>query len=175
MRRSHLVGSVVAAFIFSLSAVQVVSADEVKIEGVHLCCGGCVRGVSKALTGVEGVSDVKIERDEELVTFQAKDEAAVKAGLAALAKGGYYGKTSHAGPDFAIDPKAKKDTIEITEMHLCCAGCTNSAKAALKDVKGVKSISPESKQGKITITGSEISLAETLKALHAYGFHGTVK
>ncbi len=175
MRRSHLIGSVVAAFIFSLSALPVASADEVKVEGVHLCCGACVKGVNKALTGVEGVSDVKVERDEELVTFQAKDEAAVKAGLTALAKGGFYGKTSHPGPDFTIDPSLKKNTIEITGMHLCCPGCTNSAKAALKEVKGVQGIAPESKQGKITITGSDISLADTLKALHTYGFHGTVK
>ncbi|SFH58041.1 heavy-metal-associated domain-containing protein [Planctomicrobium piriforme] len=150
-------------------------AEEVKLEGVHLCCGSCTKAATKSLTGVTGVSDVKISQDDETIVFQAKDEPAALAGLTALANAGFYGSTKTASPDFAVDPSAKKNTVEISGMHLCCAGCTKSAEAALKAVTGVKSVSAEAKQGKMTVKGDNVSLADTLKALHEAGFHGTVK
>lgn len=63
----------------------------VVIEGVHLCCGACVTGVKDALEKVAGATEINVDRNAERVTIQGKelDEVAV---IAALNKGGFYGK-----------------------------------------------------------------------------------
>lgn len=160
---------------FSFFSVAWVQAEEVTVNNVHLCCGSCVKGVQKALADVAGVSGVKVSRDDETVAFQAADSAAATRGLTALAEAGFYGEPSVPGPDFKVDPQAKKDQIQLSGIHLCCQGCTNSATDALKGVTGVKSVSAQAKQGKMTVTGNDISLAETLKALHAAGFHAKLE
>jgi len=162
------------AALFLAVCVPVVNAEEVKVEGVHLCCGSCVKAATKALTGVNGVSDATVSQDDETVTFQAQDSDAAKAGLKALSAAGFYGSTSTAGPDLSIDATKKQDKVELSHMHLCCPGCTKTASAALKEVHGVKGVSAAAKQGKMTVTGESISLADILKALHSSGFHATV-
>ncbi|WP_437191406.1 heavy-metal-associated domain-containing protein [Planctomicrobium sp. SH527] len=172
MRFSH---QLMAALAISLFSVQGVMAEQVKVEGVHICCGGCVKGVNKAMTGVAGVTGLKVSQDDETVTFEAKDDEAALAGLNALAKGGYYGKPSRQGPDFTIDASKKQDEVQITGLHLCCGACVKAVQGALKGVPGVKNVTSEARSGKVVIKGDKVSLAETLKALHENGFHGTVK
>lgn len=151
-------------------------AADVKVEGVHLCCGACVKAADKALSNVNGVSVVTVDKDGESITFTAADDAAVQRGLTALADGGFYGKTSVPGPDFKIDPQAASNDVKISKIHLCCKGCVTSAEEALKGVSGVKKIdAAQSKQGLLTIHGSKVNHADVLKALHAAGFHGQVK
>jgi copper chaperone CopZ len=162
-----------AALLLAVCA-PVVNAEEVKVEGVHLCCQPCVKAATKALTGVNGVSDVTVSQDDETVTFQAKDGEAAQAGLKALSAAGFYGTTSATWPDLNIDATKKQNKVELSHMHLCCRGCTETASSALKEVGGVKAVSIAAKQGKMTVTGESISLADILKALHSSGFHATV-
>ncbi len=172
MRFSH---QLMAALAISLFSVQAVMAEQVKVEGVHLCCGGCVKGVTKAMTGVTGVTGLKVSQDDETVTFEAKDDEAALAGLTALAKGGYYGTPSRPGPDFTIDASKKQNEVQINGLHLCCGACVKAVQGALKGVPGVKTVTSEARSGKVVVKGDSVSLAETLKALHENGFHGTVK
>jgi len=162
-------------FALAFGNARPVQAEQVKLEGVHLCCRACVVGVTKALTDVKGVSDIKASQDDETVTFEAADKDGIQAGLKALYAAGFYGTSSHPGPDLTIDKTLQKNEVEISGVHLCCPGCVNSARVALKDVSGVKGVFAKSREGKITLNGENINLAETLKALHAAGFHGTVK
>jgi copper chaperone CopZ len=151
-----------------------VLAESVHVDHVHLCCGKCEKAASAALQGINGISDVKVDRDEEVIRFEAADTAAANQALTALADAGFYGQPSVPGPDFKIDPKAASNKIQITGVHLCCKGCTQAAEQALEGVPGVKSVQTQAKQGTITVTGSEVNLAATLKALHEAGFHGKV-
>jgi copper chaperone CopZ len=56
----------------------------VELKGVHLCCGKCIAGVKKALTGIEGVQ-YKCDQEAKTVTITAKDDAAAQKALDALA------------------------------------------------------------------------------------------
>lgn len=156
-------------------ASSVVMAEEVKVEGVHLCCGKCLTGAKNALTDIEGISKVRVNKSAETVVFEAKSQDAAKLGLKSLAEAGFYGKTEAQGPDFTIDASAKKSSVSITKMHLCCGGCINAADKAVKSVSGVESTTVDGKGGTISVTGSDISLASLLKALHGAGFHGDIK
>lgn len=152
------------------------TAAEVKVEGVHLCCGGCVKSAAGALSNVEGVSNAKVDQDTETVTFDAKDDESAVRGLAALAGAGLYGKTETKGPDFKVDKKATKDVIKLTKVHNCCGGCQKSIIAALEAVPNVKGVQQDaSNKQTFTVKGTGINLAETLKALHKAGFHATIE
>lgn len=65
-------------------------ADAVTITGVHLCCGACVTGAQKALDGLEGVTAIDIDRNEETVKLTGKS-IDVSAAIDALNKGGFHG------------------------------------------------------------------------------------
>lgn len=158
-----------------LLVTSVTSAAEIKVEGVHLCCGSCVKSATKALTDLEGVSQVSVVKDDEVVTFQAADDAAAQRGLQALADSGFYGKSSVPGPDFKIDPDKSSNEVHISKLHFCCGGCVEAAKSAVNDVAGVQSVSAQAKQGTMTIKGEKINYAAILKALHETGMHGKIK
>ena len=68
-------------------------ADSIKISGVHLCCGGCVKGAQKAVKGVKGVTQIDVDAKAKTVVLtgsQMSYEAVAKA----LLQGGFYGKIS---------------------------------------------------------------------------------
>jgi copper chaperone CopZ len=163
----------VAAVALALPSV----AGEVSIEGVHICCGSCVRGVNTALKDVKGVSAVAAAQDGT-IKFTAADDAAVTAGIAALAKGGFHGKAKHGGADVAF-PEVKTGSekvkaLSIAGVHLCCGACYTEATAALKGVKGVTSVESDKKTKTLKISGDGIAPAEAIQALFDVGFHGTV-
>jgi copper chaperone CopZ len=152
-------------------------AGEVSIEGVHICCGSCVRGVNTALKDVKGVSAVAASQDGT-IKFTAADDAAVKAGIEALAKGGFHGTAKHGGAPVAF-PEVKTSSekvksLSIAGVHLCCGACYTEATAALKGVKGVSVVESDKKTKTLKITGENISAAEAIQALFDVGFHGTI-
>lgn len=156
-------------------ATSALSADEVKVDGVHLCCGKCVQQAKASLTSVDGISKVRVNKSAETVVFDATGKDAAQLGLKSLAAAGFYGSLSVDGPTFDVDKTAKKDAVSVSGMHLCCGGCINSAVKAIKTVSGVDETDVAAKDGKISVSGSEISLVAVLKALHEAGMHGEVK
>ncbi|MCA8993087.1 MAG: heavy-metal-associated domain-containing protein [Planctomycetaceae bacterium] len=169
--------AVAVAFVAMGSALF---AGDVKVDGVHLCCGKCLKGVDTALKGIEGVSKVSCNKDAGLVRFTATDMDAAKAAVAALAKAGYYGSASMGDavvpyPATGIEEGAKSNSVSISGVHLCCGGCITSAEGALEGVSGVSELSSDGKAGTISVKGSDMSLQALLDALHSAGFHGTVK
>lgn len=153
-----------------------VSAGQVKVEGVHLCCGACVKAVSAAFEGVEGVSNVQVDKDAGTVTFDATDMKAARTGVGALAKAGFGGKAAHEGKAVnfpkGFKDEAKADSVTIRGLHNCCAGCAKSITAALKGVEGVKDVKCEKRV--CTVTGTGISYTALIEALHADGLHGSI-
>jgi copper chaperone CopZ len=133
--------------------------------------------VQTALKDVKGVSGVAAAQDGT-ITFTAADDAAVTAGIAALAKGGFHGNAKHGSAAVAFPevktPSEKVKSLSIAGVHLCCGGCYNEANAALKGVKGVAAVENDKKTKTLKVTGENISPAEVVKALFDVGFHGTI-
>src|SRR5438445_255565 len=89
MRQLFVVGMVLAMVGF----VQGGAADAVKCkaDGLHLCCANCDKAVIAILGKVEGVSNVKVNRNatDNKCTFEAATDKAASDALAALVKGGF--------------------------------------------------------------------------------------
>lgn len=161
-----------------LVTVSTVQAGDVTVKGVHLCCGACVKGVAKALGGVDGVSDASCDRPGKTVTFAAANDKAAQAGIDALAKAGFHGTATHgdkkvAFPASGVKKGAKADEVTFTNVHLCCGGCVNGAKKALADI--ATNFSADRGSNSVTLKGSDIDVAAAAAALNEAGFHATVK
>ena len=74
-------------------AVKDIKSAKVKFAGVHLCCRSCVKDAHTALKDVKGVSSIDVDREAGTVTLSGTDIVQTDA-LAALNKGGFYGKVS---------------------------------------------------------------------------------
>src|SRR6266536_590168 len=105
----NLIVTAVAAFALTVS----VRAGEVsdKITDVHLCCPSCVKGVKKAVEGVQGAT-ASANQDEGTVTLTGPDTATVQKAADALVAAGYYGKSSDAGIKLAANTGAKGKKVQ---------------------------------------------------------------
>lgn len=125
---------IVAAALVAVSDVQ---ADSVKLSGVHLCCGSCVKGVERATAKFKGV-ETEVDKGARTVSLSgAKTD--LKKAMASLARAGYYG-TSSGDLKMAV-AKAKPGKVKsltVAGVHLCCGGCVKSVNKALGSVTGVK-------------------------------------
>src|SRR5262245_61128784 len=63
-----------------------------KISDVHLCCKGCVDGVEKAVSKVDGAK-AAIDSDAGTVALSGPDKATVQKAADAMVKAGYFGKS----------------------------------------------------------------------------------
>ena len=63
-------------------------SNEITLYRVHLCCGGCVNIVDAALKGIDGVADVKCDREAKTVKLTGKD-ISNRAVTQALRKAGF--------------------------------------------------------------------------------------
>lgn len=98
------VDALVAAGYFGQSDHAVVKAPDLsgategkvaslKLEGVHLCCGSCVKAVNAALGGVKGVNGHTAVKNA--VSFEIKGDFSPKEVMAALHKAGLAGKVAN--------------------------------------------------------------------------------
>ena len=113
MRTRAPVSVCVASFV-ALCASPAVGAGEVSVSGLHICCGACVKAIDKALSAVDGVSDVDVDREAKEVHFQVGDAETGRAALEAVVKAGYFGKAKYDGrgvdmPQDDIEKNAKAD------------------------------------------------------------------
>ena len=112
--------SILAVFLALTLTVR--AADQtVTITDVHLCCPSCVKGVSKAVADVPGLT-AKADEDAGTVTLTGPDAATVQKGADALVAAGYFGKSSDASIKINADTGAKNQkvqSIKIEGLHLC--------------------------------------------------------
>lgn len=175
--RTNLVAAAFCAFTMLGSAAN---AGDVKIKGVHLCCGACVTAAQGALKDIEGVTGVAVDRDSKLVAFKSADEKATKAAIEALAKEGMFGTATDG--DKAVpfpDSGAKKgdtaDIVTLTSVHLCCGSCVTDAKAAATTIEGVSEVKVDREAKTVTLNGKNIDLLKAVAALNKAGFNAIVK
>ncbi len=155
-------------------------AGEVKIEGVHICCGQCVKIAQSTLQAVDGVSNGKADKDSASITLTAADDKAAAAAINALAKAGFRGAAKHGDkalefPGSNAEKGAKADTITIAGVHLCCPNCYAAAEKALKKVDGVAGVNSDKKAKTLEVTGKGVDVNATLEALFNAGFQASVK
>ncbi|MFQ5731263.1 MAG: heavy-metal-associated domain-containing protein [Planctomycetaceae bacterium] len=166
--------SLLAAFVLVASTSPAVAADAT-VENMHICCGACVKGISKALGKAKGVSDVIVDKEKKSVSFKATDAKTARRGLVALARAGFYGKAKVDGkarrfPARRVKKGTKADTAVLRGLHLCCPLCEKGVKAAMKGVSGIEDITITRKKRTVKLTGKDIDIAAAVAALNKAGF-----
>ena len=153
----------------SASAAEVTA----KLSEVHLCCKGCVTGVEKAVSEVEGVK-ATADQEAATVTLSAADEATLQKGADALSKAGYFGKCSDGNIKMQSRAGAKGQkvqTLKVEGVHLCCAKCVKAVDKALTSVDGVKEHTATKGAKSFTVSG-DFNDKEVFTALEKEGLSG---
>ena len=153
-------------------------ASDVEVKGPHICCGNCVKVVKNLLSKVDGVSDVKADKDAKTVTFTAKDEKAAAAGVKALFDGGFSGAATNDGKELkstltAVEKGDKLDKVTVKGVHACCGMCKDAIKGLFADSK--ISYKGKGPQQDVTIEGGEIYAGTVIEALRKAGFNGKIE
>jgi copper chaperone CopZ len=168
--------SILLSIAVALALVQTTRADDVtvKIKDVHLCCDSCVKGVAKALEGIDGVK-AACDKTEKTVTLTASDTATAQKAADALVKAGFFGEAdSGIKMDATTGAKGEKvQTLKIEGVHMCCPKCVKGFNAAIKDVAGVTTNDCVKNAKVITVTG-DFKDSDLLDALQKAGFTGKV-
>jgi copper chaperone CopZ len=168
-----IIPSIAAVFALVLSA----PAAEVtaKLTDVHLCCKGCVDGVTKAVGEVEGAKAAS-DQDAGTVTLSAADSATLQKAADALVKAGYFGKTSDTGVTLDANTGAKDEKVQslrVEGVHLCCGKCVKAVDRAVKSVAGAKEHTATKGAKSFEVTG-DFNDKELLTALQKEGLTGKV-
>jgi copper chaperone CopZ len=172
---TRILTSAIVVLVLALIA-QVTRADvTVTISDMHICCKGCSSAIEKAAAKVPDVKCVASEDNESTVLTADKRETIQKA-VDELCKAGFCGKPDDKEIKFAAvkAPDGNVQKLEVAHVHNCCGKCTDAMKAALADVKGIKSTTLQSKKTSFTIEG-DFSAADAVKALEAAGFYPALK
>ncbi len=147
----------------------------VLLSGVHLCCGGCEKGINAAVDGLEDV-EIDVSRSDETVTIKGKSGDAAQKAVTAIAEAGYYGKSdsdaikiADAGAD-----SSEAGSVSVSGVHLCCGSCVKAVDRAIKTLGDGVEHTAKSKESDFEVTG-KVSPAAVLAALQAQGINGTVK
>jgi copper chaperone CopZ len=169
----------VVVVLVGLGALQAepVGGKKVEVKGPHICCKQCVKVVGGILEKVDGVSDAKCDVPTKTITFTAKDADTAKNAVKALVEGGFWGTATVDGKDLPLPTaKAAKDKaaeVTVQKVHVCCGMCQNAIKDVFKDAK--VTFSQKGPQRDVTVTGTDLTPASVLDALHKAGFTGTIK
>ena len=148
---------------------------KVTMSETHLCCGGCVNGVKKALGKVEGISFV-CSQDDGSVAITASDDKSAQLALDTLVDAGCYGKIDNKSLKLKQPeaPAGNVKRVEVIGVHNCCGACTRDIKGAIKSVKGVSGDTAKPKVESFVVEG-DFSPADLLKALYDAGFSAKLK
>ncbi len=164
----------IAFSVATLTVAIVAQADEVKLSGVHLCCGSCVKGVEKVAAKVSGAS-VAVDKDAGTVTISSSTKAAIQQTVDALVAAGYYGKSSDSSIKLAGShaTDGKVQSLKVEGVHLCCGKCVTAVQNALGKVSGVKGNTAEKNVKTFEVTG-DFSAKAVFDALNEAGLTGKV-
>jgi copper chaperone CopZ len=145
----------------------------VKITDVHLCCDNCVKGVAKAVAGIDGIK-ATADKETKVVEITGPDTAAVQKAADALIKAGYFGQSSDASVKIDSSTGAKGEKVQsmkVEGVHLCCAKCVKALNAALKDVPGVTTNDAVKNATVFTVSG-DFKDSDVFVALQKAGLTG---
>jgi len=175
----HWSASLVAASLLFFVSTTAADAGQVTVKGAHLCCGACQARAEKALEGIAGLTKAAVDRNSRIISFIAANDKAVTAGIASLAKSGFYGATVHDKkpvkfPLTGAKKGTRADVHTLRGVHLCCDACVAGAQKAIESVKGLQAIEIDRKLRTVKVIGKGISLDEAIAALNKAGFYSHV-
>ena len=156
-----------------LPAGAVLAAETMKLTDMHICCGGCTKGILKAVEGLTAVK-VTVDQDAEEATIVADDKAAGIKALKAIAAAGYHASIDGKTIDMENAPAGKVTRLTVSNAHNCCGACTTAIKGAIKTVAGVEADTCKPKQAEFVIEGT-VEAKAVVEALAKAGFHVSVK
>jgi len=167
--------NLIVTAIATLALTLAVRAGEVsaRLTDVHLCCPSCVKGVKKAVEGVQGAS-ASANQDEGTVTLTGPDTATVQKAADALVAAGYFGKSSDPSIKLNAETGAKDQNVkslEVENVHLCCGKCVKAVNTALGEVKGVTGNTTTKGAKSFTVNG-DFNDKEVFAALQKSGLTG---
>lgn len=146
------------------------------LKGVHLCCQGCVNGVSSALSEIEGV-EFECSMENGTVSLSARNDIAARKALAAIAAAGFYGDTGDkrwAMESVSNVPQGKVKRLRISGIHNCCQPCCDAIQEAIYQVDGVTGDTAKAHATEFEVTG-DFDAALLMAALHRAGFSAEVE
>jgi periplasmic mercuric ion binding protein len=169
--------SFLLSMVTGLAFVPLTQAADVtvQISNVHLCCDGCVKGMAKAVAGVDGVT-ATADKETKVVEITGPDTATVQKAADALIKAGYFGVSSD--PSIKIDASTgakgeKVQSLKVVGVHLCCPKCVKAVNHALMDVPGVTTNNAVKNAPFFIVTG-DFNDADVFAALQKAGLTGKV-
>ncbi len=147
-----------------LLLASAVYAADVKVTGVHNCCGGCAAAINHTLQEA-GATNIKVEKGE--VSFSADEPA--KA-IHALYAAGYAGKVEGARqPGTRRLAETKGKSLKFEGIHACCGACVA---AINKAVAPLGKTDVKAKATSFTITSDqEMGADQVVQALRDAGFN----
>lgn len=160
--------------LFALTLNAPAEEAHAKFTDVHLCCTGCVNGVEKAVSEVEGAK-AAVDADNGTVTLTGPDTATVQKAADAMVKAGYFGKTQD-GVTLKADSGAtdkKVQSLRVEGLHLCCSKCVKAVDRAVKSVPGAKEHNAVKGAKSFEVTG-DFNQKEMMAALQKEGLSGKV-
>ena len=159
---------------FTAATFSIHAETKVTLSGVHLCCKGCVNGVSKAVKKAGASATCDANAGSVVITG---DQASVKKALTGMSKAGYYGKSDNK--DLAIDCQGgakdeKVKSLTLGGTHLCCGKCIKAVAKAVNETAGASVHTAKKGSKTFEVTG-DFNAAAFISALHANGLHAFVK
>lgn len=165
-------GAVIVAALAAGLAWASTPDSKLELKGLHLCCGACEGGVTKALEGT-GAKMPVVDRAAGTLTCMVKDAKVAQKVFDALANAGFHGDSGIKGlgikDDSGVKP-GKVKSLKLGGVHNCCGGCTRALKAAIEKVGGVTGTDLADKATTFTVNG-DFDGAELVKAINDAGYH----
>ncbi len=161
----------VGAVLLSARAADVTT----KISDVHLCCDGCVKVAEKTVADKAPGAKAVADKDAETITLTGPDTATVQKAADALVKAGFFGKSSNAAIKISAETGAKGQmvqTLDVSNVHICCNSCVKAINKALKDVPGVKDTKGVEKNAKTFQVTGDFKDSDVFTALQKVGLTG---
>ncbi|HXR08136.1 MAG TPA: heavy-metal-associated domain-containing protein [Candidatus Acidoferrum sp.] len=161
----------VGAVLLSARAADVTT----KISDVHLCCKGCVTAAEKTVADKAPGAKAVADQDAETITLTGPDTATVQKAADALVKAGFFGKSSNAAIKISAETGAKGQmvqTLDVSNVHICCNSCVKAINKALKEVPGVKDTKGVEKNAKTFQVTGNFKDSDVFTALQKAGLTG---
>ena len=167
--------SILLSVLTVLACVQLTQAEDVTvhISDVHLCCLSCVKGVTNAVKGVDGIK-ATADKETKVVELTGPDKATVQKAADALTKAGYFGLSSDDSIKIDASTGAKGEKVQslkVEGVHLCCPKCVKAVNVALKDVPGVTT-NNATKNAEFFIVSGDFKDSDVFAALQKIGLTG---
>ncbi len=133
------------------------AAQTIRMSVQNMTCASCVGRVERALSALEGVSEVGVNLASETAQAQIDGPGRVSEMIATLDKAGYPARTQ---------------SVRLNVESMSCASCVGRVDKALEAVPGVVDVNVNLASETATVTFAEgaVELADLLKAAADAGY-----